>query len=136
MADASAWSELAECYLAIGLYKQALFCFEELILQSPLTPIYHVKLGEVLFTLGGADNIGKARRYFSAAVELSSGSNKRALYGICLCCQALSSMKNAPEDEDLESLNRLASGRIETIFKCLLAISLSFASACNFWRIQ
>mmetsp|Transcript_5315 Transcript_5315/g.19441 ORF Transcript_5315/g.19441 Transcript_5315/m.19441 type:complete len:299 (+) Transcript_5315:116-1012(+) len=111
-ADSNAWAELAECYLAVGLYKQAMFCYEELVLASPLTPLYHVKLAEVLFTLGGADNIGKARRYFSAAVELSSGTNKRALYGICLCCQVLGKMKNAPMDEETEALHRLASSAL------------------------
>ncbi|CAH1412556.1 unnamed protein product [Lactuca virosa] len=40
MADHDAWRELAKVY--VSLYKQAGFCYEELILSPPIIPIHHL----------------------------------------------------------------------------------------------
>jgi ER membrane protein complex subunit 2 len=33
--DAEAWSELSDLYLSQGLYQQAIFCLEEVLLITP-----------------------------------------------------------------------------------------------------
>ncbi|KAJ6805790.1 ER membrane protein complex subunit 2-A-like [Iris pallida] len=46
MADHDAWRELAEIYVSLQMYKQAAFCYEELILCQPLVPPYHLAYAE------------------------------------------------------------------------------------------
>lgn len=106
-------------------YKQAAFCFEELILSQPTNALYHLGYAEVsalmflfcsngfeeatifcsnhwlqvpqflfyesflvwlqlLYTMGGLDNLRAARKYYAAAIEMSGGQNMRALFGICM----------------------------------------------------
>lgn len=50
-----------------------LICFNKLVTMMQL-----------LYTIGGIDNLRIARKYYSAAIELSGGQNLRALYGVCL----------------------------------------------------
>nr|DAD19621.1 TPA_asm: hypothetical protein HUJ06_021084 [Nelumbo nucifera] len=60
MADHEAWRELAEIYVSLQMYKQAAFCYEELILCQPLVPLYHLAYADC-----------------SAAIaQLSKGRNK------------------------------------------------------------
>ncbi|XP_010550934.1 PREDICTED: ER membrane protein complex subunit 2-like [Tarenaya hassleriana] len=47
MADHDAWRELAEIYLSLQMYKQAAFCYEELILSQPTVPLYHLAYANV-----------------------------------------------------------------------------------------
>lgn len=39
---------------------------------------------QLLYTIGGLENYRAARKYYSAAVDLSGGKNIRALYGVVL----------------------------------------------------
>ncbi len=80
-ADAEAWEELWEVYLSLGMHRQAAFCAEELVLSNPQNPGHHLKLAELLYTLGGADNLRTALAYFAGALELTDGRCARALYG-------------------------------------------------------
>ncbi|GAX84373.1 hypothetical protein CEUSTIGMA_g11795.t1 [Chlamydomonas eustigma] len=80
--DREAWEELAELYLELLMYKQALFCFEELLMFNPLNPQYLVAYADVLYTIG---SFRLARSYYSKAVEASLGSSNRALFGILAC---------------------------------------------------
>ncbi|XP_028105290.1 ER membrane protein complex subunit 2-like [Camellia sinensis] len=47
MADHDAWRELAEIYVSPQMYKQAAFCYEELILSQPTNPLYHLAYADV-----------------------------------------------------------------------------------------
>ncbi|RVW13058.1 ER membrane protein complex subunit 2 [Vitis vinifera] len=47
MADHDAWRELAEIYVSLQMYKQAAYCYEELILSQPTLPLYHLAYAEV-----------------------------------------------------------------------------------------
>ncbi|KAL0286517.1 UNVERIFIED_CONTAM: ER membrane protein complex subunit [Sesamum angustifolium] len=85
MADHDAWRELAEIYVSLQMYKQAAFCYEELILSQPTVPLYHLAYADVLYTLGGLENLHAAKKYYAAAIDLTGGKNIRALFGICLC---------------------------------------------------
>ena len=41
------WSEMAELQLSVSNYKNAAFCFEELILSDPMSYLLHCRLAEV-----------------------------------------------------------------------------------------
>ncbi|KAF9670078.1 hypothetical protein SADUNF_Sadunf13G0031100 [Salix dunnii] len=84
MADHDAWRELAEIYISLQMYKQAAFCYEELILSQPTVPLYHLAYADVLYTLGGIENLLTAKKYYSITIDLTGGKNTRALFGICL----------------------------------------------------
>ncbi|PIN23406.1 hypothetical protein CDL12_03866 [Handroanthus impetiginosus] len=47
MADHDAWRELAEIYVSLQMYKQAAFCYEELILSQPTSPLYQLAYADV-----------------------------------------------------------------------------------------
>ncbi|CAN6462845.1 unnamed protein product [Victoria cruziana] len=84
MADHDAWRELGEIYVSLQMYKQAAFCYEELILCQPTVPLYHLAYAEVLYTLGGLENLITAKKYYASTIDLTGGKNTRALFGICL----------------------------------------------------
>eukprot|EP00316_Scyphosphaera_apsteinii_P024549 CAMPEP_0119336922 /NCGR_PEP_ID=MMETSP1333-20130426/92931_1 /TAXON_ID=418940 /ORGANISM="Scyphosphaera apsteinii, Strain RCC1455" /LENGTH=316 /DNA_ID=CAMNT_0007347857 /DNA_START=23 /DNA_END=973 /DNA_ORIENTATION=+ len=92
--DADSWLQLCDLYLSQQQYRKATFCMEELILLNPMAYIYHVRYGEILFTIGSAERGGNAevvrtaRKYFAHALELKPQGNLRALYGLLLCCAA------------------------------------------------
>ncbi|CAM6036942.1 unnamed protein product [Sphagnum compactum] len=99
MADHDAWRELADMYILLQMYKQAAFCFEELILSQPTNALYHLGYAELLYTMGGLDNLRAARKYYAAAIEMSGGQNMRALFGICMCGTAITQTKGRGRDE-------------------------------------
>ncbi|CAI7925168.1 unnamed protein product, partial [Closterium sp. NIES-53] len=84
MADYEAWKELGDLYLSLHMFKQAAFCYEELLLSAPVNPIYHVTYAEILYSIGGAENYRQAVSHYAAATEYSGGTNLRALYGTCM----------------------------------------------------
>ena len=95
--DAEGWLLLHDIYLTSAQYKRAAFCMEELILINPMSYIYHVRAGEVTYTMGMSSSAGShdllltARKYFAHALELKPEGNLRALYGILLVCAAIGS---------------------------------------------
>ncbi|CAI5989048.1 unnamed protein product [Closterium sp. NIES-64] len=84
MADYEAWKELGDLYISLHMFKQAAFCYEELLLSAPVNPIYHVTYAEILYSIGGAENYRQAISHYAAATEYSGGTNLRALYGTCM----------------------------------------------------
>eukprot|EP00238_Polyblepharides_amylifera_P014786 CAMPEP_0196576020 /NCGR_PEP_ID=MMETSP1081-20130531/5388_1 /TAXON_ID=36882 /ORGANISM="Pyramimonas amylifera, Strain CCMP720" /LENGTH=246 /DNA_ID=CAMNT_0041894507 /DNA_START=35 /DNA_END=772 /DNA_ORIENTATION=+ len=82
MADVEAWAELADIYLENEMYQQAAFCMEELVVAAPHNYLFHLRYAEILYTWGGAENLRLALKYFSAAVELTTGACLRALTGM------------------------------------------------------
>ncbi|XP_058106204.1 uncharacterized protein LOC131249429 [Magnolia sinica] len=109
MADHDAWRELAEIYVSLQMYKQAAFCYEELLLCQPTVPLYHLAYAEVLYTLGGLENLQNAKKYYASTIDLSGGKNTKALFGICLCSFAINQLsrgrnKDEKESSDLQSL--------------------------------
>ncbi|KAL3516260.1 hypothetical protein ACH5RR_023162 [Cinchona calisaya] len=113
MADTDAWRELAEIYVSLQMYKQAAFCYEELILSQPTVPLYHLTYADVLYTLGGLENLQTAKKYYASTIDLTGGKNSRALFGICLCTSAIGQLtkgrnKEEKENSELHSLSALA----------------------------
>ncbi|KAL2930006.1 ER membrane protein complex subunit 2 [Bienertia sinuspersici] len=119
MADNDAWRELAELYISLQMYKQAAFCYEELILAQPSVSLYHLAYADVLYTLGGLENLQTARKYYASTIDLSGGKNTRALYGVCLCTAAINQLAKGRNKEDKESvdLQSLAAAVLEKDYK-------------------
>ncbi|XP_021282402.1 ER membrane protein complex subunit 2 [Herrania umbratica] len=119
MADHDAWRELAEIYVSLQMYKQAAFCYEELILSQPTAPLYHLAYADVLYTLGGLENLQTAKKYYASTIDLTGGKNTRALLGICLCTSAIAQLSKGRNKEDKESpeLQSLAATALEKDYK-------------------
>ncbi|XP_073259994.1 uncharacterized protein [Populus alba] len=119
MADHDAWRELAEIYISLQMYKQAAFCYEELILSQPTVPLYHLAYADVLYTLGGIENLLTAKKYYSSTIDLTGGKNTRALFGICLCTSAIAQLSKGrnKEDKDSPDLQSLATAALEREYK-------------------
>lgn len=119
MADHDAWRELAEIYVSLQMYKQAAFCYEELILSQPTVPLFHLAYADVLYTLGGLENLQTARKYYSSTIDLTGGKNTRALFGICLCMSAIAQLSKGrnKEDKDCPDLQSLATAALEKEYK-------------------
>jgi len=88
--DQEAWQELCDLYIQEQDYNKAIFCCEELLLHNPHNHLYHQRLAEIRYTMGGFENLENAKQYFSQAVKLAP-SNMRALYGLLLTCTQLAS---------------------------------------------
>ncbi|XP_065852984.1 uncharacterized protein [Euphorbia lathyris] len=119
MADSDAWRELAEIYVSLQMYKQAAFCYEELILSQPTVPLFHLAYADVLYTLGGLENLQAAKKYYSSTIDLTGGKNTRALFGICLCTSAITQITKGrnKEDKDSPDLQSLATAALEKDYK-------------------
>ncbi|CAM0947329.1 unnamed protein product [Alopecurus aequalis] len=118
MADHDAWRELAEIYVSLQMYKQAAFCYEELILAQPTIPLYHLAYAEVLYTLGGLENLQTAKKYYASTIQLTGGKNTRALFGVCLCSAAISQLtKGRNKEEDSSELQNLAAEALIKAYK-------------------
>ncbi|XP_022719179.1 ER membrane protein complex subunit 2-like isoform X2 [Durio zibethinus] len=131
MADHDAWRELAEIYLSLQMYKQAAFCYEELILSQPTVPLYHLAYADVLYTLAGLENLLTAKKYYASTVDLTGGKNTRALLGICLCTSAIAQLSKGKNKEDKESpeLQSLAATALEKDYKQRASDKLSLLTS-------
>ena len=89
--DAEAWAELGDLYLTQGMYDQAVYCLEEVLLVTPNAWNMHARLGEVLYlaagkTEGGADQLkvlAESMRRFCRSIELCD-DYLRGYYGLKL----------------------------------------------------
>ncbi|XVE62832.1 hypothetical protein DITRI_Ditri06bG0151700 [Diplodiscus trichospermus] len=119
MADHDAWRELAALYVSLQMYKQAAFCYEELILSQPTVPLFHLAYADVLYTLSGLENLQTAKKYYASTIDLTGGKNTRALLGICLCTSAVAQLSKGRNKEDKESpeLQSLAATALEKDYK-------------------
>lgn len=88
--DAESWAELADVYLTQGLYEQAIFSLEEVLLVTPNAWNIHARLGEVLYLAAnkaeGAEQLkglSEAMRRFCRSIELCD-DYLRGYYGLKL----------------------------------------------------
>ncbi|XP_060966325.1 uncharacterized protein LOC133034874 [Cannabis sativa] len=126
MADHDAWRDLAEIYVSLQMYKQAAFCYEELLLSQPTVPLHHLAYADVLYTLGGLENLQAAKKYYASTIDLTGGKNTRALFGVCLCSSAIGQLAKGRNKEDKESeLQSLAAAALEKDYKQRAPATLS-----------
>ncbi|KAI4148532.1 MAG: hypothetical protein L6R39_002769 [Caloplaca ligustica] len=84
--DTEAWAELADLYIAQGLYQQAEFCLEEILLSAPNAWNVHARLGEILYVSAAASQdqiaaLADSVRRFCRSIELCDGYI-RGCYGL------------------------------------------------------
>jgi tetratricopeptide (TPR) repeat protein len=98
--DAESWAEIADVYLTQGLYEQAIFSLEEVLLCTPNAWNIHARLGEVLFLAAnkseGAEQLkglSEAMRRFCRSIELCD-DYLRGYYGLKLVRPIRAFMKN------------------------------------------
>ncbi|KAI1391174.1 tetratricopeptide [Hypoxylon trugodes] len=121
--DAEAWAELADLYFSQGLYSQAVFALEEVLILQPNAWNIHARLGEVLFVAGkssdNASQLSSALKRFSRSVELCDGY-LRGYYGLKLKSspsQGDSDGFAVPDSATLSRLDELATEKLAEIVR-------------------
>lgn len=84
MGDVNAWEELANLYCEKRMFAQSIFCYEEVICAQPQVAKHHRHIAEVYYTWGGYANLQTARKYYAAALDMSTASDLRAMYSLVL----------------------------------------------------
>ncbi|KAI1498569.1 tetratricopeptide [Biscogniauxia marginata] len=90
--DAEAWAELADVYFAQGLYSQAIFALEEVLVLQPNAWNIHARLGEMLLTAAKTSDtprqLAEALKRFCRSIELCD-NYLRGYYGLKLIAKQL-----------------------------------------------
>ncbi|PBP20901.1 tetratricopeptide repeat domain-containing protein [Diplocarpon rosae] len=133
--DAEAWAELADLYLSQGLYQQAIFALEEVLLITPFAWNIHARLGEVQYMAAVAGEVGsdkylaEAFRRFCRSIELCD-DYLRGYYGLKLTTTRLLANQSAvsrqakadsglppPDLKTVERLNEIATAKLSEIVR-------------------
>ena len=118
--DVGAWAEMSKFCAEMGDYSGAAYCYEEIVLCSPLSSAVHCTMGEWYATIGGKDNLKLARKHMAQSLDLDP-KNLRAMYGLAkVAGDFLKEMeskksKNDFEEEDLEVAKELEMFSIEKL---------------------
>lgn len=126
MADTQSWFELAEIYVSNMNYTKAAYWFEEVLLQKPTNYVYNLKYGELMYSIGGGDNLILARKYFSKAValldeaagqEAGIGKNSvRAIWCLLETCTRLESLGRKYQDEINQDLIDMCKDKLAKVY--------------------
>ncbi|KXL48793.1 hypothetical protein M433DRAFT_75985 [Acidomyces richmondensis BFW] len=141
--DAEAWAELSDLYFNQGMYEQAIYCLEEVLLIMPNAWNMQARLAEILFVTANRAEIGSgdqlkmlsdSMRRFCRSVELCD-DYLRGYYGLKVTTgrllEALStSKKGQPSNVDpvagdlapptvpnVKKLNELATAKLAEIVR-------------------
>ncbi|KAK0670811.1 hypothetical protein QBC41DRAFT_220747 [Cercophora samala] len=135
--DSEAWSELSDLYFSQGLYPQAIYAMEEVLILVPNAWNVHARLGELQYmaaTASGATGgpyqkqMAEAIKRFSRSIELCD-DYLRGYYGLKLVTKRLLKDNAKPakqtDDEDfslpdsntIERLNELATAKLAEIVR-------------------
>ncbi|KAK4242515.1 TPR repeat protein oca3 [Achaetomium macrosporum] len=135
--DAEAWSELSDTYLSQGLYPQAIYAMEEVLVLAPNAWNIHARLGELQYMAATAPGVtqGGYQKYMAEAIKRFSRSIElcddylRGYYGLKLVSKKLLSdgakATKLPEDSEfsfpdtntIERLNELATAKLAEIVR-------------------
>ncbi|KAL2190966.1 protein prenylyltransferase [Thermothelomyces heterothallicus CBS 203.75] len=133
--DAEAWSELSDIYLSQGLYPQAIYAMEEVLVLAPNAWNIHARLGELQYMAATAPGVanGSYQKYMAEAIKRFSRSIElcddylRGYYGLKLVTKKLldDGGKPAkqtdegdfwlPDTNTIERLNELATAKLSEI---------------------
>ncbi|KAK1287871.1 hypothetical protein QJS10_CPB19g00889 [Acorus calamus] len=95
---------------AKGSWEDAENAYARLLEDNPLD--------QVLYTMGGLENLQTAKKYYASAIDLTGGKNMRALYGVCLCSAAISQLaRGRNKDEESSELQSLAASALLKEYK-------------------
>ena len=111
--DVESWKELVTLYMASGDMKKALYCQEEVVLADPHNYQNHNRYADLLYTLGGANNLRSARRHYAQSLELSPENNLRGAYGLCLSSYSLSTLASTKQKGKKKSVKAVSSDEDE-----------------------
>lgn len=127
--DATGWLEMAKCCLERGDYKGAAFCYEEIVLFSPMDVKVHCVLGELYVTIGGKEQFVLARKHFAQCLEFDKGCI-RAMFGLVSAAEGYldlmeksiskggnSKKKETWDDEDVELVRDLKTYGVQNLMK-------------------
>ncbi|TVY60685.1 TPR repeat protein oca3 [Lachnellula suecica] len=134
--DAEAWSELADLYVTNGMFPQAIFALEEVLLVTPNAWNIHARLGEVLYMAASSEtgtdkHLPESMRRFCRSIELCD-DYLRGYYGLKLTTSKLLTTLSQsqvsrqskgdtglppPDIKDIERLNELATAKLSEIVR-------------------
>ncbi|KAK4177950.1 hypothetical protein QBC36DRAFT_121449 [Triangularia setosa] len=135
--DSEAWSELSDLYFSQGLYPQAIYAMEEVLILAPNAWNVHARLGELQYMAAAASGatsgsyqkqMAEAIKRFSRSIELCD-DYLRGYYGLKLVTKRLLKDNTKPakqtDDEDfslpdpktIERLNELATSKLAEIVR-------------------
>ncbi|TWU77523.1 hypothetical protein ED733_007342 [Metarhizium rileyi] len=131
--DPEAWAELADMYVSQGLYSQAIYALEEVLVLSPNAWNMQVRLGEILLMAAATSSDGGAQRHHAEAVKRFCRSIElcddylRGYYGLKLVTDKLvqsapklkkdSDGFQLPDQATLEKLNQVATEKLGEIVR-------------------
>lgn len=72
--------------------------------MEPKNHLYHTKYADVLYTIGTADSVRTARKYFSQALTLNK-SSIRAYMGLVMCCNAIAALNKGKLSKEKDNLD-------------------------------
>jgi len=98
MTDSKAWIQAGKLHIKQGSYSKAVFCLEEALMHQTGDIALQLIIADALYAEGGHHSIRQARKYFSGVLEVSKGSNMRALLGVCSCTARLKAMGHPCSD--------------------------------------
>ncbi|KAK0392202.1 hypothetical protein NLU13_1700 [Sarocladium strictum] len=132
--DAEAWAELSDLYLSQGLYSQAIFALEEVLVLAPNAWNMHARLGEVLLMAANANGEGSQQKHLAESVKRFARSIElcddylRGYYGLKTVTDKVladggKSKKqdtegfSLPDQDTLQKLNQLATQKLGEIVR-------------------
>ncbi|KAL2160595.1 hypothetical protein VTH06DRAFT_1283 [Thermothelomyces fergusii] len=133
--DAEAWSELSDIYLSQGLYPQAIYAMEEVLVLAPNAWNIHARLGELQYMAATAPGVanGSYQKYMAEAIKRFSRSIElcddylRGYYGLKLVTKKLlgdggkpakqtdEGDFSLPDTNTIQRLNELATAKLAEI---------------------
>lgn len=84
--DYDAWFQLSQYYIERGMYQQAVFALEEVLMIKPASHLYILCYADLLTAIGDNDS---ASKYYAAALE------------ICDCVHAWHGILNTSSNKEL-----------------------------------
>ncbi|KAH8174209.1 tetratricopeptide repeat domain-containing protein [Sarocladium implicatum] len=131
--DPEAWAELSDLYLSQGLYSQAIFALEEVLVLQPNAWNMHARLGEVLLMAANANSEGSAQKHLAESVKRFARSIElcddylRGYYGLRTVTDKVLSEGgksrkqeegfSLPDQDTLEKLNQAATQKLGEIVR-------------------
>ncbi|KAG8413230.1 hypothetical protein J3458_012817 [Metarhizium acridum] len=131
--DPEAWAELADMYITQGLYAQAIYALEEVLVLSPNAWNIHARLGEISFMAATTASEGGSQKHYAEAVKRFCRSIElcddylRGYYGLKLVTDRLvQNMPKSRKDSDgfqlpdqatIEKLNEAATKKLGEIVR-------------------
>jgi len=133
-ADGEAWYKLGELYLAQGAVDEAIFAFEESLVEDPASLTRTLALAEARYSRGKKEegDLHLAKKYFAQAIEISAGTNPRALMGYAATVNRLGTESG---DDNSKALGALVSRTLVADYKtnspALAQVVADFVSASS-----